>query len=232
MRCFLSLVVVIATASCVAQTGTAGRATLHVTAVDDAGNPVAGARVLAKLDRAFIPPAPECRTSADGRCTMTNLDMGRYRIVTSKNVGGYPDTGFDFSNAPESSRPFVTFTADHAEEEIVVPMARRGGVLKPTIVDAETGKPINAEVVLRWVSNPDIHLSGPWPHFPGPVLAVPAGVAFTMAVSSEGYEPWTYSYSPSTGKASNSIARRASNSIELQPGEEVVLVIRLRPKRQ
>jgi hypothetical protein len=204
------------------QTAQPLRATLRITVVDAIGNPVPEATVnVQPLDVPMGMVLPSCRTGPEGKCAISKLELLRYEVFASKPLDGYPEHMYSFFNVPGAPRSIVTFSAGHIEDDVVVPIGKKGGILKGTVTDAETGKGLNANVEFRWVSNPQIFFSGSGLANAQFRIVVPSGTAFTMVISLDGFEAWTYT-SPSTP---------AKNSIQLNSGEELTLDIRLRPKR-
>jgi hypothetical protein len=225
MRWFIPVAILCtAVESAAAQSADPIRATLRVTVVDAVGNPVSHSKVTADpIDTRGVVlgmAIPQCITDAAGRCTLSNLEPWTYRVSASKVEDGYPETLYYFFNSPENPRTTVTFSVDHTEEDLVLPIGKKGGLLRGTVTDAKTGKGINANVSFCWVSNPGSFISGSGLTNAQFRIVVPSGIAFTMVVSQDGYRPWTYT----------SAGGRTPNAIELGPGEELVLDIRLQPE--
>lgn len=224
---YLILGLVAATSLCAGQ-GHDSVGTVRVTVLDGRDLPVRGAKVTAlpitKCVLGYAPP--ECFADSAGGCTLTlsyGGDCGgKYGISASKEDDDYPLLYFSFYAAADSTlkQTEVTLSKGHPSEAVTVHLGRRAGVLVGTVADAVTGKPLNANVAFRWVSDPKISLSGSGlanAHFR---ILVPSNTPVTMVVSLKGYEDWAYS-----------MGRGALwNAIILRPGEELTLDIRLRPK--
>lgn len=115
----------------------------------------------------------------------------------------------------------LSFSTDHPTEAVTVHLGKRGGVLTGTVKDAITGKPLNADAKICWISNPVYCIHGSGLANARFRILVPSDFPVTMIVSLKGYEDWTYSL----GKGA------LKNAILLGPGEEMRLDIRLRPKK-
>jgi hypothetical protein len=203
---------------------------VRVTVLDGRDLPVQGAKATASpvLPRGCVLgyALPDCLSDRAGRC-MLRLSyggkcLGRYIIWASKEEDDYPPLFLSFYSAadPASKQTEVTLLGKQPSEAVIVHLGKRAGVLVGTVADAVTGKPLNANVAFRWVSDPTISLSGSGlanAHFR---ILVPSDTPVTMVVSLKGYEDWTYS-----------MGRGALwNAILLRPGEGLTLDIRLRPK--
>jgi hypothetical protein len=202
-----------------------------VTVLGDRDVLVPGARALAMpfsgAGCAFAYALPACITDKAGSCTLDlayggRCELGKYSVSASKEADGYPnlDDGFYAAADPAHKPTEVTVSVSHLTAAITVHLGRRGGVLAGTIVDALTGKPLNADLELRWVPNhvEDIRKVNALTNAKFRIL-IPSDTPVTMVASLKGYENWTYSL----GKGAS------RNTILLRPGEELKLDIRLRP---
>jgi hypothetical protein len=212
-----------------------GRGSVKVTVLREHDLPVAGATVLADPiligNCAMGYALPECLTDKSGSCTLTleyggpgrECLLGKYSVSVSKEADGYPKLFLQFYAAvdPTHKPTEVEVTASHPTDAITVHLGKRGGILTGTVVDALTGKRLNANITLRWASNPGIVNAGGWLANSKFRMLVPSETPVTMVVSEKGYEDWTYAQGKGAMK----------NAIRLGPGEEKRLDIRLQPRR-
>jgi hypothetical protein len=195
---------------------------VHGTVVDDGGTPVKGATVYAQpLDRPMAGIIPHNISDESGSYSISKLDFGRYSVWAAKPDEGYPELNFAFYTGFHAKLPVIKFSAQHQSATVVLHLGKEAGILKGTVADAVTGKPLNANVEFRWVSEPQNFLSGSGLANAQFRILVPSDAAVTMVVSLAGYENWSYI----TDKGS------VSNAVLLLPGEELNLDIRLQPKQ-
>jgi hypothetical protein len=190
-----------------------------VRVVDATGNGVEDADVYAFPGPSLL-PLPQCRTGRGGECEISDLSFGDYQIWAKKSGGAYPEMPMWEFFASPNQRTDLSLSAGHPVDEEVLNLGRRCGILTGTVTDAVTGKQLDAHFEFHWVSDPQ----KVWRELgrtdePFRIL-VPSEIAITMTVSAHGYAPWTYTPSPYS----------AQNRILLDPGEELVLDIRLQPE--
>ena len=195
---------------------------VHGTVADDRGIPVKGATVYAPpLDRPMAGIIPHDISDENGSFSISKLDYGRYSVSAAKPDEGYPELHFAFYTGFHAKLSVITLSAEHKSATVAVHLGKKAGILKGTVADAITGKPLNANVEFRWVSEPQNFLSGSGLANAQFRILVPSDVAVTMVVSLAGYENW--SYTTDTGSLKNAVL--------LVPGEELNLDIRLQPKQ-
>jgi len=210
------LVLLSATELLFAQTG----GTIHGTVVDQSGNTVPGATLYVQPEGPMGMPLPQCATDEQGSCSISQLTLGPYFIYASKPAEGYPDQAYSFF-LPRGTKPMeAILSEDHPFDAVVVHLGVKAGVLKGTVADAVLGKPLDAIVEFRWVSDPQNFLSGSGLTNAQFRILVPSDTRLKMVVSLDGYQNWVYGVDGSTlGKV-----------LFLHPGQEVILDIRLKPK--
>ena len=199
-----------------------GNGSIHGTVLDEGGTPVKGATVYAHpLDRPSASIVPQVISGEDGSYSISKLDCGRYSLSAAKTDEGYPDVAYPFYTGFGARLTVVKLTAQHQSSRVVLHLRKKAGILKGTVADAVTGKPLNANVEFRWVSEPRNFLSGSGLTNAQFKILVPSDVAVTMVVSLGGYENWSYLTAEGSMR----------NAVFLRPGEEMILDIRLQPKR-
>ena len=154
--------------------------------------------------------------------SISRLDYGRYTVSAAKPDEGYPELHFAFYTGFNVKLPTMTLSAEHPSASLVLHLWKKAGILIGTVADVATGKPLNANVEFRWVSEPRNYLSGSGLANAQFRILIPSDVAVTMVVSLAGYEDWSYT---TTDEAP------VRNAILLRPGEELTLDIRLQAKR-
>jgi hypothetical protein len=209
-----------------------GSGSVKVTVFGEHDLPVAGASVLAQpivtSNCVMNYALPECLTDKRGICTLQleyggGCLLGKYSISVSKEADGYPRLFQQFYAAadPGQKPTEVAVSASHPTDAIAVHLGKRGGILTGTVVDALTGKRLNANITLRWALNPAIANAGRWLADLEFRMLVPSETPVTMVVSEKGYQDWTYAL----GKGA------MTNTIRLGPGEEKRLDVRLQPRK-
>ena len=197
-------------------------ATVQVTVLDANDLPVGDALAAAYPQGVAMASAPEwCRTNLSGVCSLELHSAGQYAILASKEQDGYPRQYPFYTGLNVAPQAMVNITAGHFNETVVTHLGKRAGILIGTVRDAETGKPLNANVEFRWVAEPSNFLSGSGLTNATFRILVPADAPLTMVVSLDGYENWRYMLGPG----------EARDALLVKPGEELTLDIRLWPKK-
>jgi hypothetical protein len=198
------------------------RGTIRATVIDEIGNIVAGATLCAQPQAPTAMMIPQCTTDAKGSCTLSHLNLEKYFVFAGKSEDGYPEFAYSFF-VPRGTKPMeAMLSEDHPLDEVIVHIGPKAGILTGTVADAATGKPLNANVEFRWISDPVNFLSGGGLTKASFRVLVPSDVALKMIVSLDGYENWVY------GEEGG----KRGKPLLLHPGQEEKLDIRLRPKHQ
>jgi hypothetical protein len=190
------------------------------TVVDQTGNTVAGATLYVQPDRPMGMALPRCTTDENGSCSISQLELDTYFVYAGKPDAGYPDLGYTFFQ-PRGTKPMeAILSEDHPTDDVVVHLGVKAGVLKGTVADAVSGKPLDAIVEFRWASDPDNFLRGSGLTNAQFRILVPSDTGLKMVVSLDGYQDWVYGVDGGTrGKV-----------LFLHPEQEEILDIRLKRK--
>ena len=73
---------------------------------------------------------------------------GLYELYARKDKDGYPDPSAPFYRALDFTPAIVQLFGEHPETVVALKLGDKAGVLTARIVDAETGQPVSAGVVL------------------------------------------------------------------------------------
>jgi len=121
------------------------------TVVDAQGKPIPHAIVYATEDAASLADAYRVQTTSDaaGRFDFgSKLKHGLYELYARKDKDGYPDPSAPFYRALDFTPAIVQLFGEHPETVVALKLGDKAGVLTARIVDAETGQPVSAGVVL------------------------------------------------------------------------------------
>jgi len=210
----LSSVLMLAVASYGQTTGV-----IEGTVKDGSGVPLVSATVYARPQgvvlRAIV---PHSSTDAQGRYSL-QLPFGRYSLAAGKPEKGYPDALYATFYYGSKKRPEVVLSARNNKATVNLRLGKKAGILVGTVTDASTGKPVNANVEFRWISDPTIAISGSGLANAQFRILIPSATPLSMVVSQTGYENWVY------------LSKTQRGAIVLGPGEAMSLDIRLKPAR-
>lgn len=162
--------------------------TITGTVVDDAGKPVAGAKVhIAEKKLVVHRLIRFYETDDGGRFHIADVPWGTYVVMAGKEDASYPDLIFSFYN--NLALPNVTLAEDFRSVDVIVKIGPKAGVLDlEPVTDSITGKEIrSASVTLRRSENPDLFLSASATQ--GHIF-VPASTNVIVEITAEGYKPW------------------------------------------
>jgi hypothetical protein len=131
------------------------------TIVDAGGNLVTGATAYARpVGRIHVGITPHASTNANGEFVIPKLGFGKYSLGAAKPEEDYPELYFAFYTGFAAKFPIVTLSAQHRSASIIVRLGKKAGILKGTVTDAATGRPLNANVEFRRVLEPKNFMSG------------------------------------------------------------------------
>lgn len=179
------------------------------TVLDESGRPLQGAKVHPEIQGKIMMMHSVVRyveTDENGSFAIDRLAFATYHVIGMKEEAGYPNLTFSFY-AGQRQADSVEISQDHPAASIELKLGPRAGVLKGTVKDAVTGKPVPASFRLsagatRWMST-----SQP-SNFR---VLIPASNEITMEVSSPGYGTWVYG-----GTAAGSHGLRLESGMEKQ----------------
>jgi hypothetical protein len=176
------------------------------TVIDQRGSAVAGAAVIFGFTGPSQGVAPRCETDANGYFKKP-LRWGSYAVYAGKEEDGYPELWLNFfgGNPPVQT---VTLKSGHADVTVTVHLGQKAGRVQGNVTDARTATPLDANLELRWASDP-----GNW--FPGSSSGhfselIPGNTGVLWKVWLDGYKPWYY---PGTTD------ERKATAIQLESGE-------------
>ena len=187
---------------------------------DGSDVPVVHATVYARLQGVYVFRAivPHTETGEDGRYRL-ELPFGQYSLAAGKPEEGYPDALYYTFYYGHKRRPNVTLSAKNNKATVNLRLAKKAGILVGTVTDASTGKPVNANVDFRWISDPTIAISASGLANSQFRILIPPDTPLSMVISQSGYENWVY------GSGTHRLP------LVLGPGESMNLDIRLKPDR-
>jgi hypothetical protein len=165
--------------------------------------------------------APYDTSDANGTFAISKLEYGSYSVTAKKPEEDYPDLSWPFYAGFKAKLTIVKLSAQHQTARVALHLGEKAGILKGTVSDAVTGKPLNANVEFRRVQELGNFLSASGLTTAEFRILIPSNVAITMLVSLDGYEDWAYTND----------REPTSHSIRLLPEEVMYLDIRLRPRR-
>jgi hypothetical protein len=187
---------------------------------DGSDVPVVHATVYARPQGIFVFRAiePHTETDREGRYRL-EVPFGQYSLAAGNPDEGYPDALYYTFYYGHKRRHNVALSAKNSKATVNLRLAKKAGILVGTVTDASTGKPVNANVEFRWISDPTIAISGSGlANFQFRIL-IPSDTPLSMVISQSGYENWVY----------RNITHRLP--LVLGPGESMNLDIRLKPDR-
>lgn len=200
--------------------------------VNEDGNPVKGAGVIATSTGPMAERPLATRlakrhlTNDAGNFVIEGLQFDEYVVTAYKEDEDYPElfgAWLQFYKKP--AEPTVKLTMQVPAATVVIRLGPKAGVLAGEISNASTGAPIHACAGFKLLSAPDFdtgyQVSS---HYR---LLIPADADITLKFWWDGYKP---SYYP-TGdqKVADTGAFHPTPSIRLKPGEEKTINIQLQP---
>lgn len=123
-----------------------------------------------------------------GRSQFRSWIIGRYSLSAAKPDEGYPEPNSAFYTGFHAKLVVIKLSFQHQSASVALRLGKKAGILKGTVADAVTGRPVNANVEFRWVSEPQNFLSGSGLANAQFRISVPSDVPITMVVSLAGYE--------------------------------------------
>lgn len=185
------------------------------------GSPANGATVYASpMDRPIMGIIPHAITDERGHFAIPHLWLGKYAVGAEKLDEDY----LDMTNQFYSDGKFETLnlTSRRSAATVSIRLGPKAGILVGTVSDAVTGAPLNPCVEFRRAKKPGNFLSGTGLVNAKYRVLVPSDTDVLMKVWYGEHKPWYY---PGT------MDKAESRPVNLKPGEETKLDIRLEPDR-
>lgn len=188
--------------------------------LNEDGQAVAGATVYAESLNFESGRMPAALTDTQGRFTIRNLRNDTYRVYAEKKEEGYahPLSAFHFGDSVNI--PLINVSDQKGISEITIFIGPKAAKITGQLLDSSDNKPVkDAQITLRRVDNPDYSYSSA-PDANGRFKILVPSEPFTIEVSADGYEKWSYKSADST---------HPTNALKLLPGSTKNLTIPIRP---
>ena len=191
---------------------------VHCTVVSQSGVPVPLARV-------EVVPMPKpgvlnkiyryCFTDSEGRCTITNVPWGEYRVFAGKDSEGYPDLPFPIYGV--NAFPIVKLQPASPSANAAIRLSPKAGAIEPvSVIDAATGEVLrSAAIVISLARNPEVGAGTSTASYP---IMVPSDTDVFVQITASGYKPWPAK------------EREKEGQIRLKPEEAVELDVKIAPE--
>lgn len=195
------------------------------TVIYEDGNPVNGATVYASvMDGLGAGITPNAKTDETGHFAIAHLLLGKYAVTAEKQDEDYPRMVNRFYNS-EDKFETVTLTSRNFAASVTIRLGPKGGVLVGSVTDALTNAPINPCAEFRRAKEPNNRVVGTGLLRQKLVngkyrVLIPSNTDVFIKVWYQGHKSWYY---PGT------IDKTQSQPLNLKPGEEKELDIRLEP---
>lgn len=186
------------------------KGSIRGTVVDEAGAPVAGAKVNASPLGGWriIRAIRYVSTDAEGRFLIDGLEFGRYAVFAMKEEASYPNMSSSFYS--NNVFPSAVIAPSSPSQELQIQLGPKAGAITGSITNSVNGAPINAGFQLTRAASPDKWLGTSAP--PNYRILLPSSTDVLIEVSAPGFKNWT-----------------APSPLRLQPGSELHLNISLEP---
>ena len=179
---FVSAVILVASIEADAQSAESGR--IKGTVIDQAGQPIAGAFVMAveSLNQNLNNP-PSAKSDSNGQFEISGLPLRNYHVYASKPPDGYPEADPAYS---EENQAAIALSPDRPSANVVISI-RKAGIVRLDVKDKATGKPVAGRYKLsapgRWETGGEVSY---------PLLIHPS-TDVMLEVSANGYRTLFYS---------------------------------------
>jgi hypothetical protein len=185
----------------------------------DDGKPVSGATVYSPpMDRPSYGPAPRAKTDEAGHFAIIHLWLGKFSVTVEKLDEDYLGTTEQFYS--DGKFETATLTSQNPTATVNLHLGPKAGILTGTAADAVTGAPLTPCVEFRRAKKPNNYLTESGLVKAKYRLLIPPNTDVLIKIWYEGYSPWYY---PGTKD------KAQARSVNLKPGEETKLDIRLEP---
>jgi Carboxypeptidase regulatory-like domain len=156
--------------------------------VDESGNPVEGARVYSFTDGAYGAALYVVSTDDQGRFYLPRIPAGREHIHADKEASGFIDDGW------EAFGPFDYTIVNVVPGQVlsgVVVRLKKGGVLGGVVINCQTGRSMDARLILTRVDDPKL-VGRRSPDRFGSLKIVLPPRPFKLKAVADGYVDWQY----------------------------------------
>jgi hypothetical protein len=156
-----------------------------------------------------------CFTNNEGRCTITNVPWGEYRVFAGKESEGYPDAPFPIYGV--NACPIVKLQPASPSANAAIRLSPKAGAIEPiSVIDAITGEGLrSAAITIRLVGNPEDDVGTSTLSYP---IMVPSDRDVSVQVTASGYKPWPPK------------EREKEGQIRLKPEQAVELDVKIAPE--
>ena len=166
----------------------------------------------------FMGIIPHAATDERGHFAIPHLWLSKYAVGAEKLDEDYPNMTMQFYS--DGKFDTVTLTSRRSAASVSIRLGPKAGILTGTVADAVSGAPLNSCAEFRRAKQPGNFLSGTGLVNAKYRMLVPSNTDVLMKVWYAGHKPWYY---PGT------TAKAQSRPVNLKPGDEAKLDIRLEP---
>src|SRR5687768_10247149 len=163
--------------------------------INASGIPVSGAYVFANSDGVGSSLDFSSITDGDGNFRIQVPEAGTYTVGASKESDGYPLTISGFHREFLDPIPRVEVMTNQVVKDVIVQLGEKAAKIEGVVRAAADNRAISrATFTLRREDNPDVlyRIGAQDAKEIGRFEILVPSVAFTIEVTSSGYEPWKY----------------------------------------
>ncbi len=187
---------------------------IHGTVLDAHNKPLAAAKVTATLVAEGRSLERFTQSDDHGSFALDHLPLGSYSVTGEKIDAGYPDSGTPFYGGDNSTR--IVLSEQMPAQTTTIKLSGPTGEITGTVVDDVSSQPVSPTFLLRRADDSTKFVTIAQPSAFS--VLVPAGVAFTLEISTPAYKTWYY---PGTGDPAK------KTTLSVKAGQPVSLKIRL-----
>jgi hypothetical protein len=196
--------------------------------IDDAGNPVDLAAVLARdiepnasgAVEVQMGAVPWVETDKQGQFVIRGLVPGHhYKVYAKKEEDGYPDTTIPTYNPKDEAQVVVASDSPRSSPDVRLQLGPKAVVLHYYLKDEVTGKALHDYTITVTRLDTNYSFSG---IEEGNKVLVPADTDMSIKFEVKGYEPWYY---PGQN------TKEAAASVRGAAGERKELEVLLKPEK-
>lgn len=181
-----------------AMIATATTATIKGVVIDEAGNPVDLASVLARdiepkddgTVEVQMGTVPWVETDEQGQFVIRGLIAGHhYKVYAKKEEAGYADPTIPTYNPHDDAQVVVASDSPRSSPDVQLQLGPKAAVLHYDLKDAVTGKAMRKYTITVTRMDTDYSFSGTEA---GNKVLVPADTDMSIKFEVKGYQPWYY----------------------------------------